>query len=453
MGPVRWLAPFRFGGRIHGPLLAAFLAINGLVAANALIHDSAVGYDADAHIDYVTAMAQGALPSREQSVEFYAPPLPYAVPALLGLAGITDGKVLGKAAQAANVVYGLVLTYFLIRICRRLRPSDPRFATWGLLLLGMLTAFYRTMAFVRGEALCAALAVVLADRLLADQNDDRAVNDVWLGVLAGLLLLAKEWGVFIVFAMLAFMALRRRRALAPTLLIATLIGGWFYPYLLVRFGSPATYSERDTPWSLNHRPAEFFTATGSEYLFTAPYREHFSEATQLLLPIAYSDIWGDYWCYWLTDCQEVEPQLFSPAARYLDGARPPSPIGPYMARLNIAGVLPSVVFAGGAVLGLLAVVALLRRRASAMREGFALCALAAFAQVAGFVVLLMWVPTVDVKASYLLPAFPFAAVLAAGFLATLRTRMPQAATAVEGLLAIVIAHNLPAFLSRFSLLS
>lgn len=444
MVPARWLAPFRFHGRIHGPLVAAFLGLNLLVAVNAVIHNSHVGYDADAHVDYLQTVATGTLPSRDQSEEFYAAPLSYAIPAALAVFGVDDGRRLAKAAQLANLAYSLLLTYFLIRLSRQVRRDDPRFATWSLLLLGMLPVYYRTVAFVRGETLCAALAVVAAEQLLAQRHRrDSILTLLAAGAVLGLSMLAKQWGVPIAGAAVLFLVLRNwsqrdswrhtGAQVATVAWSAALVGGWFYAYLFVRFGSVTAFTEPLTPVSVV-RPLAFFTGLGLDHLFTNPLREQFSEPL-LFWPLLYSDTWGDYWGYWLADANG-------------DGSR----FAPYLARLNVMGLLPSALIAAGMVSGMLAAIALLRRRWDQEREGLALCALAVAVPFTAYVLLLLASTELDVKASYILHVFPFAAVLAAAYLSRLRERAPLVARGAEVLLMLALAHTLPALLSRFSIL-
>src|SRR5262249_57814554 len=82
------LALFRDkGGRPDIALGVLFVAVNGLVLANAIRHDPAVGYDANAHLRYITVLATARLPDPRDTYEFFTPPLPYVVPAAVVAAG------------------------------------------------------------------------------------------------------------------------------------------------------------------------------------------------------------------------------------------------------------------------------------------------------------------------------------------------------------------------------
>jgi len=113
-------APFRFAGRLSPGLVAVYVAINAVVLLNAVIHHYGVGYDAPDHQAYIRTLSQGRLP------------------------GVRFGFVL-KGAQLLQVGYALVLTLFMVRICRRLRPDEAplALAAWGSLggmLLGHVCA-------------------------------------------------------------------------------------------------------------------------------------------------------------------------------------------------------------------------------------------------------------------------------------------------------------------------
>jgi hypothetical protein len=71
--------PFLHNGKLHRSLLALFLAVNLLVAANALLHHPEIGYDANDHLLYMQVLPQ-RLPTDDDTREFFSPPLPYMCP-------------------------------------------------------------------------------------------------------------------------------------------------------------------------------------------------------------------------------------------------------------------------------------------------------------------------------------------------------------------------------------
>src|SRR5438093_3098503 len=115
-------APFRHDGRLHRPLLCLCLLVHLVLLFNAVFHDPWIGYDGEAHVQYIEALAKLRLPAMEDTPEWYSPPLPYLLPALWRAAGFSLTSA-AKAAQLLNVVYSLLLFEFLLRICDQLRPG------------------------------------------------------------------------------------------------------------------------------------------------------------------------------------------------------------------------------------------------------------------------------------------------------------------------------------------
>ena len=112
----------------------------------------------------------------------------------------------------------------------------------------------------------------------------------------GLLLLSRQWGVFILTGVtLWWMVLifRQRqlglRLLVPGLaagVIALLLGGWFYLALSAQTGTVLAFNRQgDTA----PKPASFFTDLGGEALFRYPFSPGYDGAA---LPIFYTEMWG-----------------------------------------------------------------------------------------------------------------------------------------------------------------
>jgi hypothetical protein len=458
-GVARWLAPFRFDGRIHAPLLAAFVALNTIVAINAVIHNSQVGYDAHHHLAYVRALADGHLPSPEESLEFYSAPLPYALPAPVAAIGVTRVGILNKVAQLANIGASLVLTWCVVSLCRRIRPPDPALAMWALLLLGTLPVFYRTMAFIRGEPLCAALAMAACLSLVSHEADAPPRDYAVTGALFGMALLAKQWAVLVVAAGVAWLLWRTivvaagwRPLIARLTVIGVLAmvtGGWFYGYLAALYGTPFAFTQDPPPVAIN-RPAAFY-AVDLWRVAANPVRSADSDTAQTFGPVFYADTWGDYWCYFLVSWDNVGMAVISPASHMnaLPMADTSSVLEPYLHTLMLAGVLPTLIMLAGAWSGLRAVVS---RQRDPGHAALVMCTLAAAFSIGGYLALLTWFPDLDVKASYMLQFFPFAAILGSVCLSRLREWSPRASMLVRAGLIAVLIHNLPAMFSQYSFL-
>ncbi len=450
-------------------VVAALFWINGLVLLNALLHSPFVGYDALDHLRFITVLAGGHLPGPDDTTEFFAAPLPYVLPALVRALATDRWGVVVKAAQLQNVAWSIGLTLMLVRLCQAIRPGDRVLARWSLVLLGTAPVYYKTFAFVRGEPLAAFLAVVVAERALAmvASRGGGARDQVVLGSAIGLLVLAKQWGVFVAGAVFVFLSWHliaerargreRVRGFAVVWLVAALVGGWYYLSLQQRFGSVAAFN--DAPgarWALSNRPMAFYADLGLPALFTDPIRERFAlDGSTSLLPVLYADFWGDYWCYWVVHAEDpaggwasgpvlVEVAAANPAASNR------ATIGAYLGRVNAVALLPTMTALAGLWLGLTRLwTMLVRGELAADHSGPGLAALIVLATAGGYFALLVGYPGLDVKAAYLLPMVPFVAVLAAAALARLARSHPHHHQRLGLALLLVGVHNAPLFVTRF----
>ena len=441
---------FRFDGTVDRRLLSLAAAINVIVLINALLHSPFVGYDALDHLQDIRALAEGRLPSEEETHEFFVPPLPYAGPAMLRAAGVRWGYVV-KLAQLQNVAWSVGLTLAVIALCRRLRADDRDLPFWSLVLVGTLPLFYKMFVFVRGEPLLAFLAVVLVERAVscAQSAGRRAAPWPALGVIAGLCLLSKQWAVFVLAPAAAWLWWRRPadwRGLAAAAAIALAISGWFYASLHVRDGSVAAFNAPPAPaFRLANRSAEFRLDTGWPAMVRGPVRGALDDEHGVtpVVPLLYADSWGDYYGYWVV--YGVEPGTGAWASgdnvpldpRFTNRFR----IAAYLGRANIAGLLPTLVMCAGVVAGLGGMLA----RRSAETAGAGLLATIVLATVAGYVVLLIGYPDLGAKPGYQLHLTAPLGVLGA-MVVTSPSRLQRF---LKVAIVAAVVHNAPLFVTRF----
>ena len=456
------------------PLVALLLSIHAIALFNALAHDPFIGYDAGHHLGYVDALSQLRLPTREDSEEFFSPPLPYLIPAAARWMGASL-RAAGKVGQIGNVIVSLGLCLQLLGICERMRPGDRRLRFVSLALLGSLPVHYKTFAFVRGEPLLAFLAVLVAghvwDLLARDRPSGRQV--ALLGAGLGLALLARQWGALLFPAVgaLALIVcfrpgphrLRRAGAVACAFAIAAAIGGWYYVHLHRQFGSMAAFNRSGwKSFSFSNQPASFYFGLGDGALFVDPIRSSFPNQ---LLPILHSETWGDYWAYFLVYGRDTRN------GRVMDGlvldralaggARPEwlqtnrFRIAAYLGRVNLVSLLPSAALAAGALLGATALGRMLVGRGAVEREGLAAMHFLVIAfTAAGYLYFLISFPSHStgrtIKASYVLQICPALCILAGEAIVRLRRTSVKAYRALVALLAVCALHNLPALFSRMT---
>ena len=466
--------PFIVDHHLEIRLLVIFLIINGLVLVNAVIHDPRIGYDALDHLEYIKAFSDFQLVTPEQSREFFSPPLPYALPALV--LGFTGLKIfwIGKIAQLLNFFLSLGATYFLIKLCREIfRKKSLPFHT--LLFLGILPVYYKTFSQVRGETYLVFFALLSVYYLLkmVIHRDYTVRTLVLLGMSMSLCALSRQWGIFLfpgIFLLLAIHWIRfpRRRkqtalSLIFVLLIVLIFSGWFYASLQIRYGSVRAFNRGGRPqFAFRNQSLDFYTELKIPELFTVPVRPHFPNH---FFPIFYSEIWGDYWGYFTLYGYD------SSSSEYINGyyiqeyIEEPQEgerittnyqeIQNYLGRVNLVSLLPSLLALGAMIWTVLDLLPGRQEvwRFSANQESRGFLLFSIWAVMVGYMWFLIMYPNLGkgdtIKATYALHVFPFLAILVGEFLARIKNISNPLYWIVLASLGLVFLHNLPASLSHF----
>jgi hypothetical protein len=454
--------------------------MHAILLFDAIRHDPWIGYDGEAHVQYIDALAKGRLPGVSDTPEWYSPPLPYLLPAVWRAAGFSLTSA-AKVAQLLNVVFSAILVVYLLKICERLRPGALALKLLAAGFLGMLPVYYRTFATVRGEPLLAAAAVVAAHEAIAlfviDEGDGgrslgRALK---LGLALGVVLLGRQWGFFMLpaFGLLAMAAFVRRPGLRVEFvksaviasIVIAVVSGWFYAHLAMDFGSVKAFGRGGArSFSLSNQVPRFYLGLGLDKLFTDPVRPSFPNQ---LLPTFYSDTWGDYWCYFVVYGKDtrtgkyisgfyIDRALYdegsSQAPGWLETNR--ETISAYLGRVNLVSLLPTVFLLAGLVPGLLGCWMSLRAgpvdRVALIRAFVFL--LVAFTWAGYFWFLVMY-PSPEkgrtIKPTYIMQIFPFVSLLAAEVVYRIGERSRMAYRWLVLLLVLCAAHNLPAMITRY----
>jgi len=398
-------------GRFDHRLLFVFLIVNGLVLFNAIFHDPTIQYDGGEHLTYVNALAGRQLPS-------------------------------------ANITYEF-------------------FSLIALMCLGALPVYYKTMAFVRGEPYVAflTLAAIAATTRALTLGRRSLADAIVPGSLWGLLVLARQWGALSATGLVLAVwltALRDwdRQKIAIGLigsLVALLVGGWFYGWLWVSQGSPIAFSRSPTtPWTLRNQPADFYTGTGNGRLFTDPIRSSFPNQ---LIPIFYTETWGDYWGYFLIYGRDPSSGTYV-AGSDLEHAAAKTPLSietnrftlnKYLGRVNLLGLLPTalalIAFAAAAV----RLPAFLSRGAPTTPSEIipVMAVLVIVVSALGYLWFLVRYPNLGkgdtIKATYMLHVFAPLALLTADFVRRIRVTL----TACFIAWGLLMMHNSFAVTTHF----
>ncbi len=470
------LGPFRDDHKVRLPLVVLFLLINGLVFANALLHDPYQGYDARDHVHYIRTLAEKKqIPTCKDTAQCYIPPLPYMLPAII----LTTGRITlwqaAKLAQLDNVLLSLGLTYYLLKICDLIDPKNSVYKFSALAMLGILPVYYKTFALIRGETYLAFLAVFIAYQVLSIFLAGRqsAANLVILGTALGLAVLARQWGLLIFPAVFIFVVCsawkdKSRRvfaayAAAVCLLIPVVVAGWYYYIMYQRYGTLTAWDRPASKLSLTVFPAEFYFGLGSGKLFTDPVRPSFSNQFPAIF---YSDIWGDYSAYFLIYARDkrtgdsmtgkdLERIILANESLpdWVDTNR--YTINTYLGQVNFVSLLPSVIFAAGLIYATLQALRLAADRSSgAPGWGAALFTLIIACSLAGYGWYLLRYQNNGrggdlIKAVHMLQIFPFFGLLAGGVLLEAWKRGPKIWLGIMLVLALIFLYNLPAMITHY----
>lgn len=469
----------------HRPGNAAWILllvlINLIVLSNAVRHDPRVGYDAEDHLKYIDVLSRFRLPARADTAEFFSPPLPYIVPAMVQSMGLVSLWGAAKVAQLLNVVFSIGLTFCLVSICERLRPGDPWLKTLSLSCLGMLPVYYKTFAFVRGEPLLAFLCVFVVERTLSFllDRDGGPTQALALGVAVGLMLLSRQWGFFLLPAIAVFagvLGLRKRQSrwrltvgVASVFLVAGLTSCWFYLHLRQNVGSARAFNRAPVSvFSLANKPAEFYFGMGGRTLFSDPIRP---QLRNQFFPIMHSEVWGDYWSAFVVNGKDTRDGSYVyGGALHLALSTEPVPawlqtnryeIAPFLGRANLVALIPAALLLAGLIFGgyvtwRYVASVFSRRKAGAPidDEGAVMTFmfLVIGATLAGYSWFLLMYPGADtIKATYLMQIFPLLALLTGEMLLRLRQRARALWLTLAVFCLICILHNAPLCFTHYPL--
>ena len=439
-------------------ILAIACIINALVAVNAAFHNPFIGYDADNHLDYVSVLADH-LPTKSDSLEYYSPPLPYFLPSLIFQLcesnTITCKYVAGKFAQGINLLLSIVITVFLIKIADLIRPKDQHFKIATLLMFGLLTVYYKTFSQVRGEPYVAFFEIVSIYFVLKLTQTPEAVtlkDGILPGICLGGLCLSRQFGLLLVPAIgcLAVLIVVRKKTLGLkyggvllfSFFVAFITCSWFYFHLNRTYGSFTSYAIRPRTFSFSNQPLSFYrnTGIGNLSLFRSPTRKTFNNE---LIPIFYSETWGDYWGYFVFRREGILEYKSNQAA-----------INPYLGRVNLASLIPSLIFAGGMIFGIGSLQRSLSFTSSSFESrAFSFFVLIVLISLAGYLWYLLTYTMIPkgatIKATYMIQIFMVLPFLAASFLEKLRAINPRLYSLSLALILAVFLHNLPALITQY----
>jgi hypothetical protein len=475
-GPVSHPRAFFVNGRRDTFLVVVFLLINAIVAYNAVLHDPWIGYDAENHLSYIRALSDFHLVSPSESYEFFSPPLPYLIPACLLAWTSLDLFAVAKAGQLVNVLLSLGVTYFLLRICDTIVP-EARIKQGALVCLGIFPVYYKTFAFVRGEPYVVFFTMLVLYFALGLPADGRLKPGrlAWLGIFLGLLALSRQWGILVIAGVIFFWAVMAMlypewrlslwTGLLACVIIALCISAWFYVALHQRHGRATAFNrDPERGFSLANQPREFYFSVGVSQLFTRPVRRAFPNQ---LMPLFYSDLWGDYWGYFnLYGKDKRSGKYVSGGNLALAVIRDKSPVwletnwetmASYLGRVNLISLPASFLAMAAVLFGFRSVRTLWVCRRARPPSTLALSALFVLTGIlfsfGGYFWFLIMYPNPvkgdTINATYMIQTLPMIAILVGCFLEWLSARYRRWHVVAWLALLLPFFHNFPVFFTRY----
>ncbi len=284
-----------------------FAVLAGLIVLwNAAAYPAGAGYDAPSHQEYADFLIHHLrLPFRNETPEYYSPPLYYAVAGAVTWVGREIG--LGephKLGQLLNVpaVVGTVL--LVIALARLIWPKRRWLAPAAAGFVALSPVLTRTGSMFNPEPtdlFISTLCLYLAARMLVRRSYGWKPA-LALGIALGAGEMVRQFSLWtLAVVVLAFLvAIWKRpeerravaRALAVALVAVVVIAAPWYGYRAANYGNPVFDRPHSSKPLWERRPARFYFATGVPTIFTSPYRP---KLVNLAWPETYADIWGDWY--------------------------------------------------------------------------------------------------------------------------------------------------------------
>ncbi len=413
------------------------------------------GYDADAHIRYVNAFAMYLpktfrIPLSYETYEFFSPPVGYVFPAIVqvvcrNLFDVSDlvtycVPIYGKFTQVFQSVLYFFTIYFYIKTINLFLGKKSKINLSIFILISLLTVNYRTISMIRGEPYILfflSISIYLF-MLIINSEYKNTKKIILLGLTLGLLGLSRQWGLLIFpafFLPFLFIEKNNQKQYLKMLLIvfsiALIIITPFFVSLYQNYGSITSFNKDSYGFDITNQPISFYNPFNSDALkvFTKPIRGNFDNQ---LLPILYSDLWGDYWGY------------FSFTSNYLDQGRNQMEIGDYLARVNILSIYPTILLA----FGFLNLKKIDKNKVFAYFIKFAI--ISSFIGYLWFLVSYPEIPSGDtIKSTYIIQMFHLLAFSAAIYLEQIKESNLRKYNIIVLTLFFIYLHNISAMLSHF----
>mgnify|MGYP004078677373 CR=1 FL=1 len=422
---------------------------------NILFYNPILGYDALAHNAYVDYLAMYLpktfnLPDQINTREFFNPPIGYIVPSVAqvicrniidSIDYVRDCKpVYGVATQIfQSVLY--VVTIFINLYTLKIINNSKKIVNFSyLILISILAVNYRTISMIRGEPyiiffLSLFLLLIQKAKILEFEFSYKQI--IFCGIVIGGIALSRQWGfllfpplIILIFSKETINKFKYIKFWTLSGLLGFIMSGWFYIRLYLNYGTFTAFNMNSNGFSLTNQPLSFYfpSLENISHLFSKPIRPYLDNQ---FLSILYSDLWGDYWGYFVF------------TSRFLDFGRGQELIGDYLGRVNLVSLFAFLI-----------IIYLYVKANNTNKNKFILkyINLAVLSSFIGYLIFTISYPVDSgdtIKATYIIQLFHLIVFMASIHLEKLKRSNEKFYNILTVTLGLVFVHNFQTYLSHF----
>ncbi len=414
------------------------------------------GYDADAHIAYVDYIAMYLpsnfkLPLEEHTYEYFSPPLPYLFPAIVqvicrNFSNSVDlvkycQPIYGKFTQIFQTFLYVLSLFFYMKTLKIILNKKTIINFSFLILISTMAVNYRTILMIRGEPYIIfflSLLLYLFTKIYNKKFEIKVLNILSFSLIVGMLGISRQWGLLLLpsFVIILYYFepdLRKQyfKFMFIVFIVSMVIIMPFYINLFLTSGSVISFNKEPESFNLNNQPLTFYNPINDDIskIFTKPIRGNLDNQ---LLPILYSDLWGDYWGY------------LAFTSNYLNQGRNQLKIGDYLARVNIISLLPTFIL----VVGLIKIRS--NQKYNVLIKYIKYSILISFLGYLWFLIKYPEIPSGDtIKSSYIIQMFHLIAFISSLYLKKIKEKSKTSFTFIIFCLLAVFTHNISSMMSHF----
>ena len=415
-----------------------------------------LGYDGEHHKWYIEVMPLN-LPTDQDTKEYFSPPLPYLFPSIIDsvcdklketyLLSFDCTYIYGKLTQILQALMFLGIVFLLRDISETVEPKNVKYRNSVLLLFIIIPLSYKSFAMIRGEPYISFfmfILIAIVTKVAYKKIEITKKLTLFTGIILGFVGLSRQWGLLFfpaLFVLLILVVKKNNLTFGNkfirysffSFLISLFVFGWFYLILFLDYGSITAFNRNPQSFNFNNQPSSFYFGLGLDDLFSRPIRGF--SMTNMLFPVLYSDIWGDYWGYFTVTMGR-------------GGLDPNYEIVKYLGRVNFVSIIPTMIM----LLGI--VKFLLKLNTDFINKIFYTFI---FSAIAFFWIGYMWflikypIPSKGdtIKGTYILPLIHLLPFFGAFLLDKVKEISTKTYNLIFGILILILIHNIPAMITRF----